>query len=329
MLIKNYNLVLLSLFFLGNLFLLFNPELLYAYVRIYLVMTLFITIILIIFKLKHIKLKVFLYDSIIKIHQELSLGSIHPLQYPKKQDDIKGFIEAVNQLIKYLNQTIKIAQEFNANVSHELKTPLTALKVDLEYFLDYKSLDNEISEKIRYFIEKVDNLESITSQMLFVSNNNITKLNSAMKRVLINDIVYEILDEKSAIIVNKKLQITTHISQAISLHGHKELLKHALANIIDNAIKYSYEKQGICITLKEKENAIYLLIKDKGIGISKKDMQFIFHPYYRGTGIKSDIIGYGLGLSLATWIFELHNAKIKIHSIPDKETTLLVKFDLY
>ncbi len=257
------------------------------------------------------------------------MGSIHPMKYPKKTDDLKEFIAVLNQIIKYLNKKIKSAQKFNANVSHELKTPLTALKTDLEYFLFYKSLDNEISERIRHFIEKIDDLESITSQLLFASNNNVEILNSAMQRVLINDIVYEVLDEKADIIKKKELQITTHIYQAVSLHAHKELLKQAIANIIDNAVKYSYEKQQICIFLKERKNAIYLIVKDNGMGISKKDMKFIFHPYYRGSDVKSDTVGYGLGLSIASWIFELHNAKIKIHSIANKETTLLVKFELY
>ena len=329
MLIKNYKLVVLILFFLYNLFLLFKPELLYTYTKAYLLLTLVVTLIFIIFKINHIRSREILRNSIAKMQQELSLGSILPLKYPKKQDEIKELINVVNQVIKYLNQKLITAQKFNANVSHELKTPLTALKSDLEYFLYYKSLDKEISERMRYFIEKVNNLESITSQMLFISNDNITQLSSAMQRVFINDIVYEILDEKKDMIENKKIQIILHISQAISLHAHKELLKHAIANIIDNALKYSYKQQQVCITLKTKGNNLYLIVKDRGMGISKKDMQFIFHPYYRGNDIKSDIKGYGLGLSLAFWIFELHNAQIKVHSIFQKETTILVKFELY
>ncbi len=329
MLSKYYKVLLLACLVFIHLFLLISPELLEEYGKFYIFVNFVITIVFVILEFKLINLKDFAHSSITTIQKELETDSIHPLKYPNRINELKEFIDTINQLIKYLDNKAKTAQDFNSNVSHELKTPLTTLKTDLEYFLYYKSLDKDISEKIRSFINKVNNLEKITSQMLFISNNNIGKLSSNMQRVFLNEIVYEAIEDKDNILQEKEIQFDTHISQAISLHGHKELLKHAISNIIDNAIKYSYKKQKICITLKERKGSAYLIVKDKGIGITKNDKKYIFHPYYRGINASSNIVGYGLGLSLASWIFELHNAGIKIHSIAKKETTILVKFNLY
>ena len=329
MLNRYYKVFLLAYLVFIHLFLLSKPELLEEYGKVYIFVNLIITIFFIILEFKLIKLKDFAHSSITTIQKELATGSIYLLKYPNRINELKEFVDTINQLIKYLDNKVKTAQDFNSNVSHELKTPLTILKTDLEYFLYYKSLDKDISEKIRSFIDKVNNLEKTTSQMLFISNNNIDKLSSNMQRVFLNEIVYEAIKDKSNILQEKEIKLDTHISQAISLHGHKELLKHAISNIIDNAIKYSHKKRKICIILKERQRTVYLVVKDKGIGIAKNDKKYIFHPYYRGTNASSDIVGYGLGLSLASWIFELHNAGIKIHSIAKKETTILVRFNLY
>ncbi|QOP43399.1 HAMP domain-containing histidine kinase [Sulfurimonas sediminis] len=254
------------------------------------------------------------------------LDDIHPLKEPENLQDIQKFIQEINKIIIYLKQKNKVVQSFNSNIAHELKTPLTQLKTNLEYFLYYTSLDKNISYEIQNFIKKINTLENIISQMLYVSNNNIKQLHTSMQRVFLNDIIYKILQEKEKNIKNKKLNIDTEINQAISIHGHLELLEHAIGNIIDNAIKYSLEQQKIKIILRKRNNFINLTIVDNGIGIDKKDLKLIFHPYYRGKNTLSNNDGYGLGLSLATWIFELHSASIKIRSQKGKGTFVAVKF---
>lgn len=311
-----------------NLFLLFNPKLLISYNMSYIIFNIVIILFFIFIKTKIIELKEYINISVINIHQELLLGKIKPIKAPLNLKVIREFIVAINKIISYLSKKNKTAQEFNSNVSHELKAPITELKTDLEYFLYYTPLDNDIREKFKGFIKKIENLETITSQMLFVSNNNIDNLNYAMQRVFLNDIVYESIEDKRNLLEQKKISLQIDINQAISLHGHKELLKHAISNILDNAIKYSTTNQKISIYLKNKRNYIYLIVKDNGLGIKKKDIKLIFHPYYRGENISSNIDGYGLGLSLSSWIFELHSAKIRIISRYKNGTMVIIKFYL-
>lgn len=326
---KYYKIIILLILIIINLFFLINPSTIINYTVPYLLLNIITILSFLLLEIKIIQLKNYINKTTTIIQNELAIGDIKPFHPPNNIKDIKIFIDTINQIINYLNQKHKTAQEFNANVSHELKSPLTSLKTDLEYFLYYVNLSPEISHKIQYFIKKIDNLESITSQMLLVSNNNIENLNNSMQRIFLNEIILEALKDKQNLLTEKNITFDLYVTQAITLHGHKNLLKHAFLNILDNAIKYSSKNQHICIYLKKKKNFIYFIVKDSGIGIHKKDLQFIFHPYYRGINTTSTISGYGLGLSLASWIFELHNATIKIKSKHNYGSLVFVKFYLY
>ena len=273
--------------------------------------------------------KKYIYKTIAQLDKNLFMGEIQPIKTSLCSKEIHTFVHALNKVIDHLQTKLKIAQDFNLNVSHELRTPLTRLKTDLEYFLYYKSPHSELTNTILFFINEVNNLEKITTQMLSISNNNIEKLHHEMQKVFLHKILFEVLENRSDALSQKALHVQTDISKAISLHGHPELLKHALSNIIDNAIKYSYKNQQIHITIREKNKKIYFLVTDKGIGIEKRDKKFIFHPYYRGKNTSHKFMGNGLGLSLSAWILTLHNADIKVHSTPNKGTTILIKFHLY
>ncbi|WP_457748886.1 sensor histidine kinase [Sulfurimonas sp.] len=305
---------------------LINFSSLQLYFNYYIIFNIITIIYFLSLKIKLFHLNSYITDTIRTIEKEILLDNIHSLSLPKNLGDIKQFVLEINKIIFYLNQKNKVTQSFNANIAHELKTPLTELKTKLEYFLYYTPLQDNLATELRTFIEKINHLENIVSQMLYVSNNNIQKLNNSMQRVLLNDIVSNTIDMKEGDILTKGLKLDIEINQAISIHGHKQLLGHAIGNIVDNAIKYSYHNKTIKIILRKKKNFIYLAIIDYGIGIDKKELKLIFHPYYRGENAFSSSDGYGLGLSLATWIFELHSASIKIRSKKGKGTFVGVKF---
>jgi len=305
---------------------LINFASLQPYIHYYILFNILTVVYFLSLKIKLFHLNSYITESIRTIEKEILLDNIHLLSIPKNLQDIKQFILEINKIIFYLNQKNKVAQSFNANIAHELKTPLTELKTKLEYFLHYTPLQDNLATELRIFIQKIDNLENIVSQMLYVSNNNIQKLNTSMQRILLNDIVSDIVDMKEGNILAKNLKLDVEINQAISIHGHKKLLEHAIGNIIDNAIKYSFNNKTIKIILKKKKDFIYMAVIDNGIGINRKELKLIFHPYYRGENAFSSSEGYGLGLSLATWIFELHGATIKIRSNKSKGTFVGVKF---
>ncbi|MEN4046312.1 HAMP domain-containing histidine kinase [Sulfurimonas sp. NWX367] len=303
-----------------------NLNSLEPYIKYYIIFNIFTILYFLWLKIKLVHLNSYITDTIVSIEKEILYDNIQPLCIPKNIQEIKQFVEEVNKIIFYLNQKNKVAQSFNANMAHELKTPLAELKAKLEYSLYYTALQDNLATELRAFIQKINSLENIVSQMLYVSNNNIKKLNNSMQRVLLNDILYSILDTKKSEIEAKHLKTDIEINQAISIHGHEKLLQHAIGNIIDNAIKYSLPNKRIKIILRKKKNFIFLAIIDYGIGIDKKELKLIFHPYYRGENAFSNSEGYGLGLSLATWILELHSASIKIRSKKGKGTFVGVKF---
>ena len=254
----------------------------------------------------------------------------YPLNYNFKNsysniDDLKYFLNITDKIIDYINKKFISATLFNANVAHELKTPLSKLKIDLEYISNCKKL--EYHTNIKNCLKQIDNLDEVITQILLLSNANIKNIYSSMKRVLLNDIVYMAIDDCDSIKKDKNIKIHLDIPIAVSIHGDKNLLRYAIYNILDNAIKYSKKNQEVCIFLKEKKKYIYLLIKDYGLGMRKSEKKLIFRPYYRGEN--TYLTGYGLGLSLASRIFQIHNADIKIKTQKDSGTLVIIKFHIW
>ncbi len=265
-------------------------------------------------------------NSIVYMQKGLATDRIDTLPHPGSSEEMELFVRQVNRVIEYMNRKCMTAQSFNANVAHEMKAPLAQMRTKLEYSLYFSPLRKEIASEIYEFMQKIDDLENIVSQMLHISNNNVENLNISMSRVLLNDILSEAVDAKLEEMRRKNLTIDTEINQAVSIHGHTRLLFHAIGNIIDNAIKYSAHEGRIRISLRKKRNFISLIVSDCGMGIEKKELALIANPYYRGENVSSKSAGYGLGLTLAAWIFELHGASLKIRSQIGRGTFVRVKF---
>ncbi len=261
-----------------------------------------------------------------EIQDGLISGNIQNIFYFGKDKEFKSFIDNLNDAIEYLNNKTNNTKLFNSNIAHEIKAPLTLLKAELEYALLYKN--NNLDEQIVVMLEKLKNLEDIVDQMLLISNDRVKEINNNMQRVFLSEILLNVLEQKQEVLQLKNIDIVDTIECIGGLHANKLLLQYALSNILDNAIKYSSQNSKIFVRMKQTKSYAYILIKDNGIGINKHELPLIFHPYYRGVEQESIIKGHGLGLSLATWILNLHSAKITIKSKPNKGTLVIIRFNI-
>jgi len=260
------------------------------------------------------------------LHNNLQVGNIKEIELNKlKDDNIINTIKIINKSIEYLNSKLDNTKKFNSNIAHEIKAPLTLLKTELEFSLIYKN-DN-FDRQVLNILQKLKTLEDIIEQLLLISNDNVGSLIKNMNRVFLHDIIIDIINEKKISLNSKDIKIIEDINITESIHANKLLIKYALSNIIDNSIKYTQNNGEIYIRLKKRASGnTTIIIKDTGIGIKQKELPLIFHPYYRGSQENGIIQGYGLGLSLATWIFNLHNASIKIRSKENIGTCVVIRF---
>ncbi len=227
------------------------------------------------------------------------------------------------ELIAKLNESYENTKKFSSNASHQIKTPLTALRLQIhvalkknkdikEYRDTLKSIDNEIV----YLQDMVGNLLLLTR----IQNMNIR---DTFQTVNLDGILLEIFEEFRVIAQNKGVLLDIDKLDYSQIKAEATLLKILLANLIDNAIKFTPSKNKVTISLVKS----VLIINDEGIGIPKDKLSLIFDEFYKiNQPGKEHIKGYGLGLSMVKKIIEIHKAKIKIISKPDIGTKIIVKF---
>jgi signal transduction histidine kinase len=244
---------------------------------------------------------------------------------PNSKDDIQELIESYNNLLKRLSDTFIIQKNFINYVSHEFKTPLTAISGNLEVFAQKDRSSAEYKEMSEKVLENVYQIEDTMNTLMMLSGlRENMELNEIFR---VDELVWDINDQLSASYHLKgQIQIALEVlnDKLLSIKGNSNEIKIALFNIIENAVKYS-AGNPIKISLSEHNQQLKIVIEDQGKGISEEDLQFIKQTFYRGKNV-SDIKGSGIGLPLANVIFKQNNIDFTIASKKDSGTTVTLVF---
>lgn len=211
---------------------------------------------------------------------------------------------------------------FVSDASHELKTPLTAMKSTLEVALrDPKMGLDEAKKTLEVSLGEVNDLQKLAEGLLELS----THVGSLKQdKVKLNTVVHEAIKILEPLALSKKIEIITTLPK-IAIMGESETLKRAITTIIDNAIKYSKAKSKIYISTKTSAKTVVLKIRDEGIGIEESEIPLIFNRFYRSDKARSTD-GHGLGLSIAKKIVESQDGEIVVESKKGKGTTVSLIF---
>ncbi|MDN5352531.1 MAG: two-component system, OmpR family, sensor histidine kinase VicK [Clostridiales bacterium] len=218
-------------------------------------------------------------------------------------------------------------REFVANVSHELKTPLTSIKSYAETLLDGDVEDRGVQDQFLQVINtEADRMSRLVRDLLELSNFDSQSVRLNLERHNVN----RLLDNcvlKLQVTINQNHQTVqkSYASCTIDAVFDYDKIEQVVLNILSNAVKYSGEGTDISINLKEAESTFEIAIKDGGTGISENDLERVFERFYRVDKARSRANGgTGLGLSIAKEIVEAHHGQIEIQSALGKGTTVRI-----
>jgi signal transduction histidine kinase len=236
-----------------------------------------------------------------------------------------GYILA-GKTLRPIEQAMEKQKNFIANASHELKTPLTTIKLENEVVLSNKKANLKTLKKVlRSNIEEVDKLENLINKIIKqnkLESRQSSNFNTVKNKTLIKNAVNQIGKKAKAknISIIKKVEVK-------EFKANEELLTELLVILLDNAIKYSNDNGKVLIESNVEKNQVIFKVTDFGKGIEKEDTQKIFDRFYTKEKSRSKNIepGFGLGLSIAKEIAELHKGKIEVTSKLNKKTTFTVK----
>ena len=249
----------------------------------------------------------------------------------KNEKNEKNGVVLVIQDITEQQKLEHMRREFVANVSHELKTPITSIKSYTETLLSGALDDREISERfLNVIFSESDRMARLVRDLLQLSNFDYrqTDIDKEYRDLvkLSRDSVMKL--EMTAKNKNQSLNFITDLETLYSYFDY-DRIEQVLLNIISNSIKYTEEKGEIDVCLEQRNDKAYLKVKDNGIGIPKEDLPRIFERFYRVDKARArDLGGTGLGLSIAKEIIEAHHGSINIDSESGKGTEVTIVIPL-
>jgi len=241
-----------------------------------------------------------------------------------KEIELKALINSYNKMIKRLQEEFKNLERFNKDVSHELKTPLTRIKGEIETTLKQQRDINEYIKTLKSINEEINEMQEIIKNLLLLTKYSKENISKTFTKCDLDEILLSSIEKFTLYLKEKNIKINIKKLENIEYFGNQNLLSHLFSNLIDNAIKYSNQNSTITIKLYKK-NKVYFYIKDEGIGIPKDKIKYITKQFFRVEESRNKSIkGFGLGLSIVENAVFLHNGKLLISSTPNKGTKVLV-----
>lgn len=207
--------------------------------------------------------------------------------------------------------------DFIANVSHELKTPLTSIKGFVETLLDGALDDKEYNRNFLTIIQDHSKrLENLVNDLLSLSSLESKEIKLEKRRFDLGRQIEDISSGFRTQLKNKNITIKNEVPNGYSINADKDRIDQVLTNLIDNAIKFNKENGSIKIYSQEAGDRIKVTVEDSGIGIPEKDLSRVFERFYRVDKARSRSLGgTGLGLAIVKHIVELHGGAVGVDSI--------------
>ncbi len=220
-------------------------------------------------------------------------------------------------------------KQFVADASHELKTPLTVILANAGIVLAHP--DDTVQKQakwIEYIQAEATRMSSLVESLLFLARSDDSKARIVMSRVNLSDIIWEVVLPFEPVIYEQNKKILTEIEPNLFINGDEGKLRQLVSILLDNACKYADDQGVIAVRLvRSREHKVQLTVSNTGSHIPAADLENIFERFYRVEKSRArQQGGYGLGLSIAHSIVEMHKAKISVASSPESGTEFTVVF---
>lgn len=244
---------------------------------------------------------------------EVARGNYNQNIEPRGDDELTDLINSFNQMSKKLLKLEKIRRESASDLAHELRTPLTTIKGYLEAIEDNKLEVNK--ENIREMQEEAARMTTLIEKLNEFASAQNKVLNLEKENLNLKNIIEKVIRQQQEFINEKNINLDLKIEEKINIRGDKDSLIQIFNNIIENAVKYNYQNGNIAIKAFKENNNIIVKIEDSGMGISDKDLPYIFERFYRADKSRnSSNQGSGIGLAVVKELIEAHQGKIEVNS---------------
>lgn len=261
--------------------------------------------------------------------EKISSGHLENIER-KDYTEIEKISDEFSQMVEKINTQEKSRQEFVSNVSHELKTPITSMKVLADSLLGQEGMPEELYQEFLQDISKeIDRENEIITDLLELVRMEKSQTEINISSVNINEILETVLKRLKPIAATKNIELVFESFRPVIAEVDEIKFASVVTNLVENAIKYNNTDGTVTASLNSDHQYFYLKVTDTGIGISEEDQKRVFERFFRVDKARArETGGTGLGLAITKEIVLKHHGSIKIHSKESEGTTFTVRIPL-
>ncbi len=240
-------------------------------------------------------------------------------------DELDRLTEVFNAMMARLEGSFARVREFTLHASHELKTPLTVMRTEIETALRDGPITPAQHELLANQLEEIQRLTKIVNSLTFLAKADAGQTALQLAPVRLDELVKDSYADAQMLAQPQNITVELPICDEIDLQADRHRLRQLLLNLTDNAIKFNQANGRVIIALSRNNGAAELKIANTGPGIAVEKLPRVFDRFYRGDlAHGSEVEGCGLGLSIAEWIAKAHRGGIRIESELERWTTITV-----
>ncbi len=267
-------------------------------------------------------------DAITQIARRIGSGDLSQrIRIKRVNDELGRLASTFNEMIAKLEKSFRQVKRFTADASHELKTPLTILRGEVEVGLKKKRGLKEYQQILASNLEEINRMSRIVEDLLTLSRADMGELTMEREEIALSALARKVWQDLQLLAKKKRIQLKFMDNGFTGVEGDPLFLRQLILNLTENGLKYTRAGGEVVVRVKgdRDQGVVRLLVSDTGVGIPQKDLKRIFDRFYRVDKARSrETGGTGLGLSICQWIVQAHEGQIAVESKVGKGSTFTV-----
>lgn len=271
-------------------------------------------------------------DEITQIARRIGSGDLSQrIRIKRANDELGRLASTFNEMIAKLEESFREVKRFTADASHELKTPLTILRGEVEVGLKRKRTLKEYQRILVSNLEEVNRMSRIVEDLLTLSRADMGELTMEREEIELSSLAREVWEDLQIMAQEKGIQLKFTDDGFTKVEGDPLYLRQLILNLAENGLKYTSPGGKVELNVKgdRDQGLVNLFVSDTGVGIAKKDLKRVFDRFFRVDKARSrETGGTGLGLSICQWIAHAHDGQIGVQSKVGTGSTFTVTLPL-